>query len=245
MSDNNPWTRPDHPPPRRNRAFIIAGILIAVTVGLWLLSRAFPERTLSGMDEARMLQLILIITVAGSGILMSRQFTLKESARNIAIWIAIAAVLVVGYLYRDLFSDFGTRFTSALMPGEPVATGGHTVVLSESDGGSYFATGEVDGQRVRFQVDTGATDIVLSPEDARRVGIDIEALRYDSETSTANGIGHGASYTVNQLSIGPIHFSDVPVSINQAPMGTSLLGMAFLRRLKSFEFKSGKLLLHW
>jgi len=119
------------------------------------------------------------------------------------------------------------------------------MVLSESEGGSYFVYGTVNGTRVRFLIDTGASDIVLSPADAGRIGIDLDALKFDHHYETANGIGQGATYTVAQLSVGNIRFSDVPVSIDRTQMSSSLLGMTFLRRLKSFGFGERKLILRW
>lgn len=243
MTDKpNPWGAPRRPP---YRVYLWLALLVAVTSGLWLLARAFPERTLSNWDEARMIEMVAILALVSSGIVMSRRFTMRESLRNIGIWVGVAALLAVGYVYSDVFSDIGTRFTSALLPGEPVDAGDHTVVIGESEGGAYYVTGEVDGTRVRFQIDTGASSIVLSPDDARRIGIAPDGLRFNNQTATANGIGRSADETVDSLAVGPIRFADVPVSINQAPMDTSLLGMTFLRRLKSFAFANGKLYLRW
>jgi len=239
----SPWSRT--PKPSRARVYVWLGLLLAGTAGIWLLARAFPERSLSGYDEARFVQLAGVLALVSSAIVFSRRFTLRETARNIAIWAVVAAVLIGGYLYRDVFSDFGTRLQSAFLPSDPIASGDHTVVLSENEDGSFYITGAINGTRVLFLIDTGATGIVLSPDDAQRIGIDMTSLNYSAESATANGVGRGAPYTVSDLTAGPIHFSDVAVSINRAPMATSLLGMAFLRRVKSFEVKDHKLTLHW
>jgi aspartyl protease family protein len=119
------------------------------------------------------------------------------------------------------------------------------MAVSEGEGGSYHVYGTVNGTQIRFLIDTGATDIVLSPSDARRLGIDLASLKFDRPYGSANGIGHGAAAEVADLSVGPIHFSNVPVSINGAEMGSSLLGMAFLKRLKSYSFSGNKLILRW
>ena len=99
--------------------------------------------------------------------------------------------------------------------------------------------------RVRFAVDTGASDIVLSPADARRAGIDVDALTFDKETTTANGLGHGASVVLASLTLGPIHLTNVRATVNQAGLDRSLLGMAFLRRMKSVSFADHTLTLRW
>jgi aspartyl protease family protein len=134
---------------------------------------------------------------------------------------------------------------SALIPGYAVATEPGVLVLSESADGHFHVFGEVNGARVSFLIDTGASDIVLSPADARRAGIDIEALNFDRIYQTANGLGRGATATLDTLSIGPIALSDVRVSVNQAEMRQSLLGMTFLKRLAAFRIEGNRLYLHW
>jgi aspartyl protease family protein len=169
-----------------------------------------------------------------------------EVARNIAIWGVIAAVLAVGYAYRDELGSIGARVQSELMPGEPVqSTGAHVLTLTQDDAGDFYVYGAANGTRIRFLVDTGASDIVLSPADARRLGIDMSALHFVSGFETANGVGAGARTTLDTLSVGPIQLWNVPVSINRTDMHASLLGMTFLKRLKAFEFSGRKLTFRW
>ncbi len=92
-------------------------------------------------------------------------------------------------------------------------------------------------------MDTGASETVLSPADAARVGIDLAALTFDRASETANGVGYGAAFQADSLSVGAITFRDMPIMINQAPMSSSLLGMTFLRRLESFQVKGDRLLM--
>ena len=246
MTNDNPWRRQPNPsPPHPARVYVWLGFLIACSIGLWALFHLFPEVSLSDMDSAWIVRLFAILALGSSAILFSRQMRLSEVARNIAIWLGIAAVLVLGYSYRDLFAPLGARVEGELLPAEPRALDERTVVLTETAGGDYLATGAVNGIRVRFAIDTGASDIVLSPQDAQRVGIDTNALSYIHETGTANGTGHTADATVASLAIGPIRFENLRVSVDQAPMDTSLLGMAFLRRMQSFEFRGHKLYLRW
>jgi len=58
-------------------------------------------------------------------------------------------------------------------------------------------------------------------------------------------VGYGASYRLAQLTLGEAAFTDVPVSINQAPMNESLLGMSVLRDAASVEIRDRKLFLRW
>ena len=97
----------------------------------------------------------------------------------------------------------------------------------------------------RFLVDTGASDIVLSPSDAKRLGVDVAQLQFTQDYETANGVGRGAPYTIERLTVGPVLMTVVPASINQTPMESSLLGMTFLKRLDGFEVRGRKLYLRW
>jgi aspartyl protease family protein len=176
----------------------------------------------------------------------ARRARWTEVARNIAIWGIIAAVLAVGYAYRDELGSIGSRVQSELMPGEPVqSAGAHVLTLTQDDAGDFYVYGAANGTRIRFLVDTGASDIVLSPADARRLGIDMSALHFVSGFETANGVGAGARTTLDTLSVGTIQLWNVPVSINRTDMHASLLGMAFLKRLKAFEFSGRKLTFRW
>jgi aspartyl protease family protein len=246
MTYTNPWSRdPNPPPPHPARVWIWFGFLLACTVGIWALFHLFPEVSLSDMDTGWLLRLVAVLAFASSAILFGRRTTFGDAARNIAIWIAIAGVLMLGYSFRGELETARDRIAQELMPSEPVVDGSGTVVLSENEDSAYYVTAEVNGTRVRFAIDTGSSDIVLSPADARRVGIDPSALNYDRYTSTPNGTGHAATVTLDSLALGPIQLSEQSASVNQAAMDTSLLGMTFLHQMKSFEFRDHHLYLHW
>jgi len=177
--------------------------------------------------------------------LFVRQFNLKQTARNVLIWVAAGGVLIIGFSLQNELKDLGLRLRSNLIPGYPLETGDHELTLSEGAGGHFSVYGAVNGVRIAFMIDTGATDIVLDPSDAKRLGIDLDSLKFDRPFGSANGIGYGAKTVVESLAVGPIQLSNVEVSINKAEMGASLLGMAFLKRLKSYSVSGGKLILKW
>ncbi|MEJ1968765.1 MAG: TIGR02281 family clan AA aspartic protease [Rhizomicrobium sp.] len=231
--------------PRPSRFLLFLGGLAVFGVGIWLLMRLFPEVSLSNADGVGLVQLAAFGALVGSGVVVSRRFSLGQAARNIAIWVAIAAVLAIGYTLFNASSELGTRLRSELDPAAPVAADAHTLVLTADENGDFAVTGAVDGTQVRFAVDTGASDIVLSPADAARAGVDVAHLRFLGETQTANGTGHTAAVRIASLVLGPAHYADVAALVNQAPMASSLLGMAFLRRFKAFEFRGNKLYLRW
>ena len=248
MSDHQgPWSsppprRPPAPPTRRWRGLIFVAILAACLALIFWLSRLFPNQVSGDSWTAPAITIGFAALIGAS--LLSSGLKLGQAARHLAIWGVVAGVLGLGYVYRQDAMDAVFRVRSALIPAYAMQTGPNTVVLTESRDGGYQVVGRVNGRPVTFVVDTGASDVVLSPADARRLGIDPTDLKFNRHYETANGAGLGADWRADSLAIGPIRVDDAPVSVNQTPMSRSLLGMSFLRRLRSFEFKGDQLILH-
>ncbi len=247
MADSQgPWKQ-DPPPPERPKGRLVLWLAAMVVIGLgvWGLSELAPGRISSTEDKSRVIYGVVLLALVASS-LFARRLKLKETLRHAAIWVGVIAVLLLGYAFRNEMGALVLRVRSEVAPGYGVATGRpNELAIGREEDGHYYVTGQVNGKAVRFLVDTGASEIVLSPGDAARLGVDIGSLRFGGEYETANGIGRGAAYKADSLAVGPIAFADVPMSINQAPMRTSLLGMAFFKRLDSFEFKGDRLYLRW
>ena len=244
MSEPGPWGRPTRREPSRIGLYLWLGLIGGAGLAIFLLNRAFPS-TDTPLGDPALVQTLGFLALASSGLLFVRQFNLKQTARNVLIWVAAGGVLIIGFSFQNEMKELGLRLRSNLIPGYPIETGDHELTLSEGGGGHFLVYGMVNGTRIRFLIDTGATDIVLDPADATRIGLDLDQLKFDIPFGSANGIGYGARAVVGRLIVGPIEFSDVRVSINKAGMGSSLLGMAFLKRLKSYSFSGGKLILRW
>ena len=117
------------------------------------------------------------------------------------------------------------------------------VELERSPNGHYYVTAEVDGVDVQFLVDTGASMVALTREDADRIGLDPDRLEYSLKGQTANGISHFAPVTLDEIEIENIAVSDVRAAVSQSSMGISLLGMSFLGQLDGFQVEDGNLIL--
>jgi aspartyl protease family protein len=101
---------------------------------------------------------------------------------------------------------------------------------------------QVNGAPVAMLVDTGASTVVLRPSDARLAGVDVDKLNYSVPVQTANGTAYTAAVRLRDVSIGPIHVDTVDALVARpGVLNESLLGMNFLRRLRSYEF-SGEFL---
>lgn len=242
--DGGPWEvkgdAPARPRGARRRLVIWILALALLFGGVRLLFAAFPGAVRSPEDWAWVAWGVLLMALLSTS-LLARGVRWGQTARHAAIWAGVVAVLVLGVTYRGELAGVGQRVRMQLSASYPVAVSPRELVVTQGDEGGFFVMGRVNGQRVRFLVDTGASDTVLSPADARRLGIDLTTLRFDRTAETANGTGYGAAFTADSVAVGAIAFSDMPLVINQAPMSSSLLGMSFLRRLESFQVKGDKL----
>ena len=101
-----------------------------------------------------------------------------------------------------------------------------------------------DTQRVQFILDTGASLVSLTAEDAQSMGINLDELNYNYALSTANGISFGARIRLAKMQVGPIIINNVDAVVSKPGRSdTSLLGMTFLSRLKQFSIKGNSLTL--
>ena len=111
--------------------------------------------------------------------------------------------------------------------------------------GHFMVEAVVEGTPLAFVVDIGASDVILSPADAKRLGFRADELRFTRRYQTANGPVAAAPVTLRELRIGQFSAFDVEASVNGAPLPVSLLGMSFLRRLRGYEVDDGRLILRW
>lgn len=119
------------------------------------------------------------------------------------------------------------------------------VVIRRSPNGHFLLEAAVNGVEIRFLVDTGASDVVLSAADAERLRLNPGKLRYTQQYQTANGLVRAAPVTLREVRIGQLEVYDVAASVNEGPMGLSLLGMSFLERLNGYAVRGERLILQW
>ncbi len=170
--------------------------------------------------------------------------------RHMAIWLAIIAGLVALYAFREEIAFVGNRMAGELLPAgygtvvEDKTTGDIAVRIRQRADGQFVARTTVDGAAVVMLVDTGASTVVLKPADARNAGIDVDRLSFTIPVRTANGTTFAAPVRIRSLSVGPIRLDDVEALVSKpGNLNVSLLGMSFLRRLRSYEFSGSFLTL--
>ena len=124
--------------------------------------------------------------------------------------------------------------------GIPVAEPPATESYHAARGNQFFLTGSVNGYSIQFLVDTGATFVSLTPEDATRLGFDLKKLNWNVPMRTANGISRNAQVTLADIRLNRIVEYNVP-AIVMSQNGISLLGMSFLSRLRTWQISNGVL----
>jgi len=113
------------------------------------------------------------------------------------------------------------------------------------DGGGHFRTdGRIDGQRVGFMVDTGASVIALNETSAARIGVRPSQNDYNATVTTANGKVKAARVQLAMVDVGGLVVRDVDAMVlPDEALSENLLGLSFLSKLKRFEYASGKMML--
>jgi aspartyl protease family protein len=116
--------------------------------------------------------------------------------------------------------------------------------LEAGAGGHFTTKAQINNSSINVLVDTGATAVALSFEDAQKAGLQPNTLKFDIPVNTANGTSYAARVMLRKVAIGTVRVTDVEGLV--LPRGTfngTLLGMSFLGRLSSFSVENGKLIL--
>jgi aspartyl protease family protein len=239
--------------PRKRRpsglfAFLMVG-LAAVIIVLLVRSQTGTAFGLANQDFARMAYLAAILVFLASA-LAGRALRPGEITKAILGWGGVFILAVGIYSYRGELAGVGGRLLGALAPGIPLsgrlagAADGNSVVIVRAPDGHFAVRGSVDGKPITFLVDTGASFVTLTHDDATMLGINADGLDYSVPIRTANGPMSAAATRIDRLAIGPIERRDIRalVAPNNA-LDQSLLGMTFLDTLTSYAISGDRLVM--
>lgn len=191
---------------------------------------------LGEFDAARLFYLSLLLLLILSGAVAAYRNRLGEGLQAAAIWTLIFLGAVIAYGFRDTLE---TQLTGGA--GTVVTENG--VALRRGADGHFHARADVNGTPVDFLVDTGASALVLSREDARRVGLDPSRLVFSLPAQTANGVVFSAPATIDSLRLGAFEDRNVMATVNGGELGVSLMGMSYLRRFARVTVEGDRMLL--
>lgn len=175
----------------------------------------------------------------------------KHVLRESLVWGALAlAGFGLFYFFDDLRSALGPGAETA----RPIAARQESgtkspgfareVRLRADPRGHFVLDAAINDRPASFMADTGATLVVLTYEDAARLGLSPHSLDFSGLAQTANGVSRVAPITLDRVRVEDITVRDVPAVVaEKGALATNLLGMSFLSRLKSFQMQGSELIL--
>ncbi|MBC7133881.1 MAG: TIGR02281 family clan AA aspartic protease [Roseovarius sp.] len=187
------------------------------------------------IDLPSLVYLVILGAAVGLWFLAQNRAPRGRLLQHAAVWglIFVGAIAAVG-LWGDI--------RQTVQPRQSVL-GETRIEIPRAPDGHYYLTAEVNGVALRLVVDTGASQIVLSQQDARRAGIDTASLLYTGRAVTANGTVRTAPVRLDRVEVGPIRDTNVRAVVNGGEMAGSLLGMAYLQRFSRVEITGARLVL--
>lgn len=186
--------------------------------------------------QARAFYLVLLGAFILVAVFSHYRGRMGQAVQHAAIWglIFIGVILAVG---------FKDQLTGQLYPDRAVPAGEGALAFRRAPDGHFYVSAEVNGTPMRFMVDTGATDMVLSRAAAQAAGIDLDGLQFILPTYTANGRVMSAPVRLDTVALGGQVDHDVPASVGGEGLGQSLLGMRYLERWRSVRIEGDTLYL--
>jgi aspartyl protease family protein len=160
----------------------------------------------------------------------------------------VACFFVVAGLVMGKMADrlTPTAVAHASTTSAPVASnnGLRSVNIAPDERGHFQTDGRIDGRRLGFMVDTGASVVALRSSDAAMIGVRPSPSDFNAPVTTANGTIKGARARLDSIEIGDltVHNVDAMVLPDEA-LSENLLGLSFLSRLKRFEYAGGRMVL--
>jgi aspartyl protease family protein len=167
--------------------------------------------------------------------------------RNILI---IAAIMIGLGTFMAQMADRISSASATSAPRTTVAVAttapasGRSLNIPRDSRGHFQAEGRIDGQRIGFMIDTGASVVALNETSAARFGLRPSRGDYNATVTTANGTIKAARTRIAMLDVGGLVVRDVDAMVlPDEALSENLLGLSFLSRLKRFEYANGQMVL--
>ena len=168
--------------------------------------------------------------------------------RNIVITAAVIGGL--GVFMAQMADKIAPPKAVAAKPAATIAMasstspGSRTLSIPRDFRGHFATEGRIDGQRIAFMVDTGASVIALNESSAARFGLRPVPNQYTARVSTANGTIKAAPTRIAMVELGGLIVRDVDAMVlPDEALSENLLGLSFLSKLRRFEYANGTMVL--
>jgi aspartyl protease family protein len=191
---------------------------------------------MTDFDSANLVYLVVLGCAVMLWFFAANRHSMGKNLQQAAVWglIFIGVIAAIG-LWDDI--------RSTVAPMQSVSRDGARIELPRAADSHYYLDAQVNGAPVRFVVDTGASDIVLSRADAIRVGLHPDGLAFTGQANTANGVVRTASVRLDSFEVGGITDRGLRAVVNEGDLDQSLLGMRYLQRFSAVQISNGMLVL--
>lgn len=187
--------------------------------------------------------------VAGIVVRSAAHWTECGVMRNLMITAAIMAGL--GTFMAQMADRMAPSHASATVSPKVVAAletpapaGDRSLSIARDAQGHFRTSGRIDGQRMGFMVDTGASVVALNESSAALFGLRPTPGQYTASVTTANGTIKGARARLDRVEVGGLVVRDVDAMVlPDEALSENLLGLSFLSKLKRFEYANGQMVL--
>jgi aspartyl protease family protein len=171
-----------------------------------------------------------------------RRIPLSQGLKMAAAWILIFAVTFAAFALKDDFADLGRRLLAESQGREQIVQQGEPIRIRQSRDGHFWVTAKLNGETVRFLIDSGATTTSINGKTARRAGIE-PRRGLPVLVQTANGTVQVQRGRADRMEVGSISRENVTVHISDGFGETNVLGMNFLSSLNGWGVRRGWLVL--
>lgn len=188
----------------------------------------------SGHEKADIIRYVILAALILSALLTLRRHQNQPLLKYALYWVVIAVVLLFLYSFKTDFQDIKNRFVTTLYPSHVVQKDGE-LVIHRSSNGHFELDALINGHKVHFMVDTGASLPLLGRDTAENLGIQLSDSDFYMQSSTANGTGKLAEIFVS-IQIGEFIVDNIRIGVNSVD-SDNLLGMSLLNKFKSVEIE--------
>jgi aspartyl protease family protein len=157
--------------------------------------------------------------------------------------IVVAIAVVAARMVDQAGRNAGPPAAAAATAPQPTYDSSSVVVPRDARG-QFVVDARVDGRRLQFMLDTGASLVALKARDAAMLGIHPGARDFTVEVKTANGVTRAARVELGLVEVSGLNVRNVTALVSpDEALSENLLGLSFLSRLRRFEYSNGRMVL--
>lgn len=222
-------------------------VLVAGICLILLVFKTIPEKLPSFIlnpDNAASLAITAVIALIGLYNCIN-SYGIVVFTKLLLAWYGIFLLFIIGYAFRFELKYVSQRTLAVIIPSYSWSNDNGEIAIARSNDGQFYINVMVNDVPIKFMIDTGASDVALSKQDAVKLNFDLSKLSYTKIYSTANGSNAAAPVILQKLQVDSKVLENVEAAIGQGELDTSLFGMSVISRFKNFKISQDILTLSY